>query len=139
MPFSTLYIYISRITSRCYTYMAGLQYYFFPTDFYYPRPPRSATTDTTTITTKAVPAVQKQTDDDDIEMNAASQSYIRRNNNNTIGKAINTVCMQTKPQKQIKLRVEDDQSNHIKPYSPSFTNLHYSLLPDQEPWNNADQ
>lgn len=31
--------------------MAGLQYYFFPTDFYYPRPPEMSTDDGTAKTT----------------------------------------------------------------------------------------
>uniref|UniRef100_A0A2C9V862 Uncharacterized protein n=1 Tax=Manihot esculenta TaxID=3983 RepID=A0A2C9V862_MANES len=40
--------------------MAGLQYYFFPTDFYYPRPPSSTTT---TTSKPAVVHMQTQRED----------------------------------------------------------------------------
>uniref|UniRef100_A0A2C9V814 Uncharacterized protein n=1 Tax=Manihot esculenta TaxID=3983 RepID=A0A2C9V814_MANES len=50
--------------------MAGLQYHFFPTDFYYPRPPPSTTT---TTTKPAVVPMQTQKEDDKKKPNAMQE------------------------------------------------------------------
>lgn len=100
--------------------MAGLQYCFFPTDFYYPRPrspPPSMTTEQTQNTNGAKA-------DGDLEKPATRRQNLRNIN----GKATSVSMQIKKPQKQqISVKVQDEtkqinQSNS----NPRSTNQHYS-------------